>query len=87
MKTKTIEWKIDHQIGIILQLLISLFLAIFLVIYFINKNTLPLLMGTASIFLFLGAFNNFKYYKRKYMTFIYLLVGIVVFIDFIMKVF
>ncbi len=87
MHTKTIEWKIDNKIGVWLQLLVSIPLLIFVVFYFFNKNTVPLLMGTASIFLFLGAYNNFKYYKRKYMTYLYLIVGSILLIDFITKVF
>lgn len=82
---KVVEWKIDHKIGIMVQLALAGALIVFGIVFLFNHSTLPILIGLASLFLFVGAFNNYKYYKRKYMTIIYIVAGMLVLSDLIMR--
>lgn len=82
---KVVEWKLDRKIGVLVQLALSGALIILGIVYLFNNSVLPFLMGLASLFLFLGALNNYKYYKRKYMTVIYIIAGMLVLSDLIMR--
>ena len=76
MKTKVIEWKMDYKFTIVIQLVNALALVILGITYLFKKEILPFLLGAAILFLLLGAFNNYKYYKRKYMTIFYIVASL-----------
>lgn len=82
MNTKVVDVKFINkkQIGIAFQILFSILFVIFGVLYLINKSNKIIFYIILSLLLLSTAFNNHIIYKRKYMTLIYLISGLIVFV-------
>lgn len=83
IEIKSLNYK---KIALYTQIVLSLLLLIFGVItMFFNSDFMPVVYILLSLVLFIMAWNNYKIYKRKYITVIYLLFGIVTLISFILE--
>lgn len=70
---KVIEIKTNRAITLYLQIFLIILLAIFGVItLFFNKDMLTVVYFILSAILCLMAWNNHRFYKRKYMSILYL---------------
>ena len=78
MKTKIHRYNI---IFIDIQILLTIITFILFILYLFNNKLLGLLQLFLGITLFALSFNNYKIYNKKNMTFIYLVVGIIVFVS------
>lgn len=81
MKNKLFN-KIDldlmHQIAMLLQITLAIFLVSFAVASLYCKELYIICQIIIGLLMFVIAYNNHKIYKRKYMTAIYLGLGIVI---------
>ena len=81
MKNKLVK-KIDldliHQITMLLQITLAIFLISFGVASFYCKELYLICQIIIGLLMFVIAYNNHKIYKRKYMTAVYLGLGIVI---------
>ena len=77
MKTKIHRYNI---LFIDAQILLTIVTVILFVVYFFNNKIIGLLQLFLGLTLFSLSFNNYKIYNKKNMTFIYLGVGLIVFI-------
>lgn len=66
------------DIGFKLQFILSIILVILLMTGIFVKNLDIYTFGVMSLLLFNLGYNNYKIYKRKYMTPIYIIFGIIV---------
>ena len=73
------------KFGINMQFIMFLLFIIFLIISIFVKGLDILLYIIMSLLLFLMSYNNYKIYKRKYMSPIYLIFGIIVLVKVIME--
>ena len=84
MKNKLFS-KIDldliHQITMLLQIALGIFLLTFGVASFYCKELYLICQIIIGLLMFVIAYNNYKVYKRKYMTAIYLGLGIVIIVS------
>lgn len=87
MNTKVMDIKFikKEDIGIILQILLLILVIIFGIIYWL-KNTSFMFYIFVSLLMFVMAFNNKYIYKKKYMTLVYVLVGLFVLISTLVEV-
>ena len=76
---------------------VSLYIQIFLIIclvgtliasLFIKDNEIMslVLYGILSLLMFIMAYNNKNFYKRKYMTYIYLIIGVILIGSIVVKI-
>ncbi len=88
MNTKVVDVKFINkkQIGITLQVIFSVLFVLFGLLYLINKSNKTIFYIIVSLLLFTTAFNNQITYKRKYMTVIYILSGLLVLITTLLEV-
>lgn len=88
MNTKVVEvhYFTKEKIGLFLQLLLTIALVVLGVLYFINKININYIYALVSLLLFVMAFNNKYTYKKKNMTKIYLIVGVLLLISVILEV-
>ena len=63
-----------------IQILLTIITAVLCILYFIKKIDISLLQLSLGITLLCLSFNNYKIFKKKKMTIIYLIAGIVVLI-------
>ena len=80
MSTKIVgikEYKSD-QVGLLVQVVLTELVLIFGIITLISEAFLPAFYTIISMVLFTMAYNNSKFYKKKYMTSIYVIVGLFV---------
>jgi len=80
MSTKIVdikEYKSD-QVGLLVQAVLTELVIIFGVINLISDAFLPAFYAIISMVLFTMAYNNKRFYKKKYMTSIYVIIGIFV---------
>ena len=78
MNIKTINLKeySSNEVGLLVQVVLIELLLIFAVINTITDVFMPAFYAILSMIMFVMAYNNKKIYKRKYMTNIYMIVGI-----------
>lgn len=66
-----------------ISLYVQLFLLIclvgtFVAYFFFDKEIMmPIIYGVLALLMFIMAYNNKNFYKRKYMTYIYLVLGVI----------
>lgn len=87
MKTKIVdvkEYKND-RVGILVEVILIEMMIIFSVISLISELFIPTVYIIVTMILFTMAYNNIKIFKKKYMTPIYIIVGIFVLITTIME--
>ena len=70
--------KEESKVGLYLQGASTLLTIIFALSYFVNKQFLTYLQGSFVLTMFTMAYNNYKVYKRKFVTIFYISVGLVV---------
>ena len=71
------EYKSD-EVGLLVQLVLTELVIIFGVINIISDAFMPAFYAILSMIMFTMAYNNVKIYKKKYMTSIYVIVGLFV---------
>ena len=87
MSTKIVDIKeySSKEIGLLTQAILTELLIIFAVISVISNAFLPAFYTIIVMLMFNMAYNNQKFYKKKYMTSIYIIVGIFVAITTILE--
>lgn len=70
-----------NETMLLLQALLTLFLIIFGIMSCFEKELMPIFTSLFGILCFFMAYNNFKTYKRKNITIIYILAGVVALIS------
>lgn len=80
MKVKIVELKeySCDEVGLLMQVVLIELLIIFAVINMITNVFVPAFYAILAMLMFTMAYNNKRIYKRKYMTSIYMIVGIFV---------
>ena len=80
MGTKIIdlkEYKSD-QVGLLVQVVLTELVLIFGIIIILSEAFLPAFYAVISMTMFTMAYNNSKFYKKRYMTSIYTIIGLFV---------
>ena len=80
MKVKIVnlkEYNCD-EVGLLVQVVLIELMIIFAIINMITNVFMPAFYAILAMLMFTMAYNNKKIYKRKYMTKVYLMVGIFV---------
>ena len=82
MHTKIVELKEynSKEVGLLVQVILMELLLIFGIINLITDVFMPAFYAIIVMIMFTMAYNNKKFYKRKYMTGIYSIVGVFVLI-------
>ena len=77
MKTKVVNVKeySSKKVGLLTQAILTEMLILFSIITLINKIFIPIFYLIIVMLMFNLAYNNQKFYKKKYMTQIYIIVG------------
>ena len=70
----------SKEVGLLTQAILTEILIIFAIITAFSKEFLPAFYAIIVIIMFNMAYNNQKFYKKKYMTSIYTIVGLFVLI-------
>ena len=80
MKVKIVDLKEDScdEVGLLMQVVLIELLLIFAVINMLTNVFMPAFYAILAMLMFTMAYNNKKIYKRKYMTSVYVIVGIFV---------
>lgn len=80
MKTKVIDIKeySSDEVGLLVQAVLVELLIIFSIISIMSDAFMPAFYAIISMTMFTMAYNNKKIYKKKYMTSIYVIVGLYV---------
>ena len=78
VKNVKIEMDVIHQITMLLQIGLAVFLVSFGIASFFCKELYMICQILIGLIMFVIAFNNHTVYKRRYMTAIYLGLGIVI---------
>ncbi len=80
MNTKIVDLKeySSKEVGLLVQVVLIELMIIFAIINLISDAFMPAFYAIISMIMFTMAYNNIKFYKRKYMTPVYVLVGIFV---------
>lgn len=83
MHTKIVELKeySSKEVGLLVQAVLIEQLIIFGIINLITNIFMPAFYAIIVMLMFTMAYNNIKFYKRKYMTGIYIIVGIFVLVS------
>ena len=80
MSTKIIdikEYKSD-QVGLLVQTILTELVLIFGIIIIISEAFLPAFYAIISMTMFTMAYNNKNFFKKKYMTSVYIIIGLFV---------
>lgn len=80
MNTKIVdlkEYKSD-QVGLLVQVVLTELVLIFGIITMLSDAFLPAFYSIISMTMFTMAYNNSKFYKKRYMTSIYIIIGLFV---------
>ena len=87
MNKKIVDFKAykNDEVGILVQVVLTELLIIFAVIDIISDKFMPAFYAIIVMLMFTMAYNNKMTYKRKYMTPIYIVVGIFVLITTIIE--
>ena len=80
MSTKIVDIKeySSKEVGLLTQAILTELLIIFAVIIAISDKFMPAFYAIVVLIMFNLAYNNKKFYKKKYMTTIYIIVGLFV---------
>ena len=71
------EYETEHG-GLLVQVVLTELMLIFGIINLISDAFLPAFYAIISMIMFTMAYNNVKFYKKRYMTSIYVIVGLFV---------
>ena len=80
MKTKIVDLKeySSKEVGLLVQVVLTELVLIFGIINLISSAFMPAFYAILSMILFTMAYNNVKFYKKRYMTSIYIIIGLFV---------
>ena len=80
MNTKVVDIKgyKSDQVGLLVQVVLTELMLIFGIINLISDAFMPAFYAIISMIMFTMAYNNVKFYKKKYMTSVYVIVGLFV---------
>lgn len=80
MNVKVVELKeySNDNVGLLVQIILTELLGIFAIISLINSAFMPVFYSIITLTMFSMAYNNAKFYKKKYMTSIYIIIGLFV---------
>ena len=80
MKTKIVDLKeySSKEVGLLVQVVLTELVLIFGIIIIISEAFLPAFYSVISMVMFTMAYNNIKFYKKRYMTSIYIIIGLFV---------
>ena len=80
MSTKIVGLKeySSKEVGLLVQVVLTELVIIFGIINLISDVFMPAFYAILSMILFTMAYNNVKFYKKKYMTSIYVITGLFV---------
>lgn len=89
MHTKIVELKeyTNDSISLLTQVVLLEATIIFGIISLISNEFLPVFYIVMSLLLFNFAYNNYKFFKRRFMTIMYILVGLFVLITTLLEYF
>ena len=87
MTTKIVDIKeySSKEVGLLTQAILTELLIIFAIIIIISNAFMPAFYSIIIMLMFNMAYNNQKFYKKKYMTSVYIIVGLFVAITTIME--
>lgn len=80
MNTKIVDLKeySSKEVGLLVQAILTELMLIFAIINLISDKFMPAFYAIIVMIMFTMAYNNVKFYKKKYMTSIYIIVGLFV---------
>ncbi|MBQ2946561.1 MAG: hypothetical protein IJE04_01750 [Bacilli bacterium] len=80
MSTKIVDLKeySSKEVGLLVQVVLTELVLIFGIINLISDAFMPAFYAILSMILFTMAYNNVKFYKKRYMTSIYIIIGLFV---------
>ena len=80
MKTKIVDLKeySTNEVGLLVQVVLTELVIIFGIINIISDAFMPAFYAILSMVMFTMAYNNMKFYKKRYMTSIYVIIGLFV---------
>lgn len=80
MKTKIVDLKeySTKEVGLLVQVVLTELVIIFGIINIISDAFMPAFYAILSMVMFTMAYNNIKFYKKRYMTSIYVIAGLFV---------
>lgn len=83
MNTKIVDLKeySSKEVGLLAQVVLIELLLIFAVINLITDIFMPAFYAILTMIMFVMAYNNKRIYKKKYMTTVYIIVGIFVLVS------
>ena len=88
MHTKVVDLKeySNKEISLFIQVVLIAEMIIFAIINLITNNMFELVFyAIVSMIMFVMAYNNAKFYKKRYMTSVYIVVGIFVLVTTVME--
>lgn len=87
MHTKIVDLKEyeSKEVGLLVQAILTELMIIFGIIMMISDAFMPAFYAIISMIMFTMAYNNIKFYKKKYMTSVYVIVGLFVLVSTIME--
>lgn len=87
MHTKIVDLKeySSKKVGLLVQAILTELMIIFAIISLISKAFMPAFYAIIVMIMFTMAYNNIKFYKKKYMTSVYVILGLFVLITTIME--
>jgi len=80
MSTKIVDLKeySSKEVGLLVQVVLTELVIIFGIINLISDAFMPAFYAILSMILFTMAYNNVKFYKKRYMTSVYIIIGLFV---------
>ena len=75
----------NKEVSLLTQFILTELLIVFGVINFITNVFLPVFYAIIVMLMFNMSLNNYKFFKKKYMTVIYIIVGLFVLITTLME--
>ena len=89
MKTTVVDIKeySSKEVSLLTQVILTEMLFIFSIIILLNNLFMPVFYAIVVMLMLNMAYNNNKFYKKKYMTFIYIVVSLFVAITTILEYF
>ena len=89
MSTKIVDVKEynNNEVSLLTQVVLTELLIIFGIISIFTSIFMPVFYIIIALLMFNMAYNNIKFFKKKYMTFVYIIIGIYILVTTIMRLF
>ena len=87
MNTKIVDVKeySNNEVSLLTQVILTELLIIFGIISIFTSIFMPVFYVIISLLMFNMAYNNVKFFKKKYMTIVYIIIGLYVLVATIME--